>query len=91
LETNHGLAAQMILTKNEVPFVKASIISGTATIVLLFLSLKFTTIGIWGMILAPGITQIVYQNWKWPLQVIRDLDIKFKDYINSVSTTIRHL
>ena len=91
LETNHGLAAQMILTKNEVPFVKASIISGTATIVLLFLSLKFTSIGIWGMILAPGITQIVYQNWKWPLQVIRDLDIKFKDYINSVSTTIRHL
>ena len=90
-ETNHVLAAQMILTKNEVPFAKASIISGLAAIVLLLISLKFTTIGIWGMILAPGIAQIVYQNWKWPLMVIQDLDIKFKDYFDSILTTIRKL
>jgi len=91
LETNHVLAAQMILTKNEVPFAKASIISGLAAIVLLLISLRFTTIGIWGMILAPGIAQIVYQNWKWPLIVIQDLDIKFKDYFDSILTTIRKL
>jgi len=84
LETNHGLAAQMILTKNEVPFAKASIISGLAAIGLLFISLKFTTIGIWGMILAPGIAQIVYQNWKWPLVVIKDLKIHIPDYWNGV-------
>ena len=91
LETNHGLAAQMLLTKNEVPFAKASIISGLASVALLYVSLKFTTIGIWGMILAPGIAQIVYQNWKWPLMVIKDLDIKFKDYFISAFATIKQL
>lgn len=91
LETNHGLAAQMILTKNEVPFAKASIISGVATTLLLFIALKFTHIGIWGMILAPGIVGITYQNWKWPLVVIKDLNIKFKDYLMAIPNTINQL
>lgn len=91
LETNQGLAAQMLLTKNEVPFAKASILSGIATVCLLFISLEYTSIGIWGMILAPGIAQLSYQNWKWPLVVIQDLDIKFKDYFKSISTTIKQL
>ena len=32
-----------------------------------FLDLKLV-----GMILAPTIAQLVYQNWKWPLEVIKD-------------------
>lgn len=89
LETNHGLAAQMLLTKNEVPFAKASILSGIATVCLLYISFKYTSLGIWGMILAPAIAQISYQNWKWPLVVIKDLDIKFKDYFKSIVTTLK--
>jgi O-antigen/teichoic acid export membrane protein len=80
LEANHGLAAGLLITKNEVPFVKASLLSGIASTVLLFICLDFTSIGIWGMILAPGIIQATYQNWKWPLLVIRELDIKAKNY-----------
>jgi len=91
LETNHGLAAQMILTKNEVPFAEASIISGIATMILFFISIKFLSIGIWVMILAPGIVGICYQNWKWPLVVIKDLNIKFKDYFTAAFTTIKQL
>jgi len=91
LETNHGLAAQMLLTKNEVPFAKASILSGIASTILLYISLRFLNIGIWGMILAPGIAQIAYQNWKWPLTVIQDLKLKFKDYTNALFFTIKQL
>ncbi len=87
LETNHGLAAQMLLTKNEVPFASASILSGAATVVLLFISLKFTSIGLWEMILAPGIAQAAYQNWKWPSLVRRELEIKWKDYWAALQTT----
>jgi O-antigen/teichoic acid export membrane protein len=84
LETNHGMAAQIILTKNEVPFAKASILSGIASIGLLFIFLKFTSIGVWSLILAPGIAQVVYQNWKWPLVVKKDLKIGISDYWNGV-------
>ncbi len=35
--------------------------------------MNFTDAGLWGLILAPGIVQLAYQNWKWPLEVYRDL------------------
>lgn len=89
LETNHVLAGQVLLTKNKVPFAKAAIISGIATILLLFLSLEFTTIGIWSMILAPGIAQALYQNWKWPLEVNKELKIRISDIRTALIQTIK--
>lgn len=89
LEANHGMSAGLLLTKNEVPFVKASIFSGIAVVILLFISLKFTSIGIWGMILAPGIAQAVYQNWKWPMQVINELQLKFSDYTRILWSSLK--
>jgi hypothetical protein len=63
------------LTKNKVPFFKASLISGCFTVVLLFLFLKYTNIGVWGLILSQGIAQ-GYNNWKWPMEVLRELSTK---------------
>ena len=81
LESNHVLSAQMLLTKNEVPFAKASVITGAATILMMFLALKYFHIGVWAMFLAPGIAQIVYSNWKWPLLTAQDLNLKPKDFV----------
>ena len=76
LEKNHAIAGGFLLSKNEVPFFKAAIISGVATITLLFIFIKFLHWGVWGMILAPGIVQIAYQNWKWPYVLIKQLNSK---------------
>ena len=75
LETNHGFAGNILITKNEVPFFKASLFAGMITIILLFLFFKFTHLGIWSMILAQGIAQGIYQNWKWPMVVAKELNI----------------
>jgi O-antigen/teichoic acid export membrane protein len=72
LETNHGNAANILLTKNEVPFFRASLISGSATVFILATFLEYTHWGVWGLLLAPGIAQGCYQNWKWPMEVIKD-------------------
>lgn len=79
LECNHSVAGNIILTKNEVPFFKASLLSGLSTIILLFVFFNFFDIGIVSMIAAPAIAQGVYQNWKWPLVVKNELEIKFID------------
>jgi O-antigen/teichoic acid export membrane protein len=81
LETNHGNAAGILLTKNEVPFFKASLVSGCSIVVLLFLFLRHTNFGIWGLILSQGIAQGCYQNWKWPMVVLKDLSAKNNDII----------
>ena len=75
LETNHGFAGNILVTKNEVPFFKAALFAGSVTLLLLFLFFQFTHLGIWTMILAQGIAQGIYQNWKWPMVVAKELNI----------------
>ena len=89
LEANHAMSGQMLLTKNEVPFFKAAILSGMAAFCLLYLGLEFTNWGTWIMIFAPGIAQVVYQNWKWPLVVIKELHIKPKDFWLTLTSTVK--
>ncbi|NLI72972.1 MAG: hypothetical protein GX361_09650 [Bacteroidales bacterium] len=73
LEKNHAIAGGFLLSNNEVPFFKASIISGAITVIALFFSLEIMDLGVWAMIIAPGIIQLAYQNWKWPLVLLNDL------------------
>lgn len=84
LENNHCIAGNILLSKNEVPFFKASLFSGALTITLLFLFFHFTTLDIWAMVLAPGIAQGIYQNWKWPYEVMKDIQITRKDLYHSI-------
>jgi O-antigen/teichoic acid export membrane protein len=82
LEANHSSSASILLTKNEVPFLKASLFSGVATVLLLFVFLVYFKLGLWSLVLAPGIAQGVYQNWKWPLEVGKDLSVHFMDFLS---------
>ena len=72
LEYNHSNAAQYLLSRNEVPFFKASLISAVGVLLLLCVFVVWLNMGVLGMILAPTIVQAVYQNWKWPLEVIKE-------------------
>lgn len=76
LEKNHALAAGFLVAKNEVPFFKASLWSGAFTVLCLWLFLSPLKLGLWGMILAQGVVQLAYQNWKWPLVLIKEFSNK---------------
>jgi O-antigen/teichoic acid export membrane protein len=76
LEHNHSIAAGFIAADNRIPFFIPSILSGVATVVLLWLFMSQMNMGLWGMILAPGLAQLAYQNWKWPELVIKELYCK---------------
>jgi O-antigen/teichoic acid export membrane protein len=78
LESNHSLAGSILLSNNEVPFFKASMLAGIVTVVLLLLMFSLTDLGIWTMILAPGLAHL-YNNWKWPYEVNKQLEISFFD------------
>lgn len=82
LETNHSTAGMMLLTKNEVPFFKASLLSGAAIVVGLLLAFRFTDGGLYNLVLVPLVVDVAYQSWKWPLVAHRDLGITFRDYSN---------
>lgn len=79
LETNHSIAGSILLSKNEVPYFKASLVAGCITVLLLiFFFHYYINLRLWALILAPGIAQALYQNWRWPIVVINELQISFK-------------
>ena len=73
LEHNHSVSAGFIMADNKIPFFIPSLASGAATVLMLWIFLSPLQMGIWGLILAPGLAQLAYQNWKWPSVVIKEL------------------
>ncbi len=84
LEHNHSTAAGFIMADNKIPFFIPSLVSGAATVLLLYVFVGLlhwgeetsTINGLWALILAPGIAQLAYQNWKWPSVVIKELKVR---------------
>ncbi len=81
LEGNHSNFATFIVTDNKIPFVESSLISGAAICLGSFLSLKFTTFGIMGLVLVQGLCQVAYSNWKWPYVVCKEFNISFTKFL----------
>lgn len=81
LEGNHSSFATFIVTKNNIPFVESALLAGGCIALGSYFSLAFTSLGILGLILAQGITQLVYANWKWPYVVCQEFSISFIAFI----------
>jgi hypothetical protein len=75
LELNHGACANLLATGNRVPFVTGYLATGGAILVVSLLVAP--TGGIVGLVLANGLCQLVYNNWKWPVAVARLFDERY--------------
>jgi hypothetical protein len=75
LEQNHSHFASLIASDNNIPFTKAAVLSGLATLLGLLAALTFTRAGLPALVLVPGAVQLSYNNWKWPLVACRGLHI----------------
>lgn len=80
LELNHSEFASVISTENKIPYVIPSLVSGGVIVLLTFIALKFTTLGLLGVVLVQGIVQAAYNNWRWPLWVFRELDMSISEF-----------
>ncbi len=67
LEMHHSLAATLIATANNIPFVKSAMVSGFGVVILAYILLDFFSLGVLGLLLAQFFIQIIYNNWKWPV------------------------
>ena len=74
-ELNHTIASQFILAGNNVPFLPAAIISAIL-VVLLSTFFVMRGWGIFGIILAQGFVQLLWNNWFWPYKVWKELYAK---------------
>jgi len=73
LYQHHSLYASYISNTNKIPYVRAYLISGLGTVCVSVVLVNITSLGIWGLMLSQAVVQICYNNWKWPLVVMKDL------------------
>lgn len=77
LENNHANFAILISSNNNVPFAPASIMTGIAVCIGTFIVMRYTMLGIMGLIIVQGICQLAYQNWKWPKVALDEFNISY--------------
>ncbi len=76
LELNHGICANLITVNNQVPFVRAALLTGFGiTVTAWYVVPKF---GVLGIILTMLVWQICYNNWKWPIEASRMLKTTYR-------------
>jgi hypothetical protein len=83
LEQNHSLFSTLIVIRNNVPFVKSSLLAGFFIFFGTYIVLEHLQFGLFGLILVPGVVQIVYANWKWPLVVCKEMKISFWSFLTT--------
>jgi O-antigen/teichoic acid export membrane protein len=88
LELNHGASAMVISAMNRVPFVPAAITSG---LVICVLSTWAAQHGqpLWVIIAIQTLTQLAYNNWKWPLDVFKEFKFQRTDF-NVIPLLLKH-
>lgn len=72
LELNHSLAAGVIVTGNQVPFVKSALLSGVAIVLSSWMGLHYFNYGLAWLIGAQFTVQLAYNNWKWPWVIYQE-------------------
>lgn len=82
LEQNHSVFSSMMIVGNIVPPISAAIIPGVFTVILSYLFLEYTSCGLMSIIMAQGICQLAYNNWKWPLVIFKEYNISPFQLIN---------
>lgn len=65
--------ASYISDTNNVPYVRAYLVSGLLSVILTVALLMTGRFGVWSLILGPGSVQLSYNNWKWLSEVFRRL------------------
>jgi O-antigen/teichoic acid export membrane protein len=76
LEMNHSLAGSYLTTLNDVPFLRAALISGLVIVIGTFILIP--KLGVVAIIIMQGGVQLLYNNWKWPIEVSKKL--KYNHY-----------
>lgn len=80
------LSTSVLLSKNIVPHYKAQMITALFALVFLYLSLKWTNLGVLSLIVVPFVSQLIYQHWKWFSLLAKEMKITPKDYLNGVKS-----
>lgn len=82
LEGHHGVFRELAVTAHRNPFAAPVVISGL--LIVLLSVLLVPRIGLWGLVLVPGIVQLSFNNW-WTVRVgLQSMGSSVSDYLKGL-------
>jgi O-antigen/teichoic acid export membrane protein len=79
LEGHHAIFRELTLTAHENPFAIPVVVAGACVTLLTVLLVRM--IGVWGLIAAPGIVQLCFNNWWTVLVGLRSIELSPRKYV----------
>lgn len=73
------LFASMIASSNEIPYWKSYAVTAVCSLVASIILVRVFNMGIMGLVLAQFSTNLAFNCWKWPIYLMRMVEIKYKD------------
>ncbi|MBD1221303.1 hypothetical protein IC602_01605 [Virgibacillus halodenitrificans] len=73
LYNNQLIFGSFIATKNELPHYKAFLISSLLVVITQFFLMNIVTPTLWNLLFPILFIQMVYNNWKWPYEVFKEI------------------
>lgn len=70
INQTYHFCASLISTFNKLPYTKAFIISSVVAVILSFVLSKYSSLGIWALVISPILVALVYNFWRWPQFVL---------------------
>ncbi|NEG89960.1 O-unit flippase-like protein [Bifidobacterium aerophilum] len=73
----HSIFCSFIISMNEIPYMNGFLIAAVAGCALVCLFCGPMRMGVWGLVLGQAFSQIMYNNWKWPLYLCQRIDTTY--------------
>lgn len=81
LLNQHSIFCSLIVGTNRIPYFKGYIVAAVAGIALSVVLCGIFQFGGWGLVLGQALPQLVYNNWKWPHFVLKELDTNIREML----------
>lgn len=77
----HSIFCNYIISMNEIPYMWGYIAAAALGTVLVCLMCGVFDMGAWGIVLGQAFSQIVYNNWKWPMYLCNKLNMTYRGIV----------
>ena len=69
----HGIFCNYIISMNEIPYMRGFIVATVLGLGFVCLFSGAFGMGAWGIVLGQALSQVIYNNWKWPIYLCNKL------------------
>lgn len=83
LWNQHSICCNYIVGTNEIPYLVAYAIAAVLGVVFSYLFSGIVGLGAWGLVLGQALSQLIYNNWRWPMYLARKIGTTYTSLLKS--------